>query len=1694
MQQLESDIFAGLNSDDEDRAIPKGDYRYALNIHTGSSEGGNKGAIVNMKGNTLISVSLPAGTNKVVGTTRDQATQSIIYLVWNSNSDDQIYQFSEKTQTIELIAKADFNFQENKIIHGLDLVDSDKLYWTDNNNEPRKINIKKAKNNKPREINLYFDIGSVDIWKTTDVTYTLTINGIQTITGLNAGPSTPGSSSRDEVAERFAYYINHLIETWTGVPVAPNIIASGCGPYVSIKFTDSLENVVDFTSSYGTIQDWVPQNFYIDYNFDVINQIKAPSPCNPSFSYGRDANRDVNSLEEKTFQFAVRYIFDDYEITVLSPYSCLAYEFTCGVAVSGSNYVDIDFSEPRLGDRSSLAVIKKIDILVREGNDGKFKIAQTLDQWDFGIVNNTYRFYNDGIYTVISDADAFKLYDTVPRKSETQEFMKNRLFHGNYTQGFDAVCVDAEVDVTYEETTALETHTVSGYLLIKNYFSGNIFTDNIGQPIYIEDSGDGAQWGGLSDDNSVSDSGNVNNVFSDYKQTLPLNGFTLYLAGTSHVAQTRQQVYDYVTGSWKETNDPSLPFSMSIPDASDGIPLGDNSSKRNNIREYLYQVAGGFRQVFTFNNVPDGTYVLRVSSHRLTSADLNSLTKEYENQSTNLIGTSGDRILTVNGANLYLAETGVIADLTCFNSGTVSGDVGKALSGYLVKNTGQTGTDRIRQPKIEKAGIHIRSGALGLSHQTIASGYSESDLDPLWFNSGYAYTDHNGYWFCSIRTNNVGGSDIEIDPAGDSGRSMQIDLNMQAGADFYDFDGNLYTGPTSASGKPNNDGSKNVDVLCQTSESLTLSSAYIKTTLLDSVSGLPLSGAEIVISDSGVSAITDANGIFKTLVYGDTKTYVDSGASYTKRRVFSAYILPIAGSCSLSMDLISPPVETIPIGPGSPPTEYNASTSEFPFSLVSLNIFIDTGKRSGYKRGWDGRFGLIYRDEGSRMSFVNTDEDLQTHITFYTETDENGNQNNYGIPILTWSINHIPPSWATHYQWVRTKNEQLDDYLQWVVDDVAYVDCEDFSLEVPYTDSEIAKISIRNIAEYADCGAKSFIGIAIDDSYRVRFIKDELGNFYTTYIDLPILSATADNIFVDKSNDIEIKPGVLFEVYRPKSTIESSIYYEFGECFVISKKGLHSGETQIQKLWDFSDNAYAGAIGSVSYATNVAFTTDTSISPLYSGETHYFEVGDKVKIVQAIGYTNSSYEGLHTIVEILSDKTVVIDLAFGSSTPAEPGMMNAPAMGTFGCGDAYYRFRTINTCVTDLEGWYCDDLGASNLSTFNYIDDASVSDFYLSEYQGIGRLNIENANAREIISKNQVTWSGTIIEDSYVNSLNRFDGVDIEDLPEEFGDLMKLQRGENVLLAIAQYRSASLYIQESVLTTTDGTGNLSASDKVIGTVRAFKDAYGTMNPESVAEYQSVVYWWDLNNGSVVRYTQAGLQALSDNKFADFFAQKAKDILSRNLPEPPRTIGVYDPYFVEYIISFDSYDIVEGVPAVEGQTLAYSEWISRWTSFYSYLPEKMEYTGMVTVAFKDGSLWLQDSNSLRNNFFGVQYNSQIQPIVNEGPKNMKAYRAIVVESNEAWSCPKITIPANSKYINGMETRITKSRFINKEGIFYSEIPKDTLTPGFATQLEALINGRDMRGKILNILFQNDDTSEVVFFSFNVKSNLSELSNR
>jgi rRNA processing protein Gar1 len=128
-----------MNKDLDERLVPNGQYRHALNVQISSSEGSDVGTVQNILGNTKLSSFI--GVNpKCVGAIADDKNNALYWFV-KTQYYDFILEYKNKTLTPVLVDvnKNVLKFTDN-IITGINIID-DLLFWTDNYNEPKKINI-----------------------------------------------------------------------------------------------------------------------------------------------------------------------------------------------------------------------------------------------------------------------------------------------------------------------------------------------------------------------------------------------------------------------------------------------------------------------------------------------------------------------------------------------------------------------------------------------------------------------------------------------------------------------------------------------------------------------------------------------------------------------------------------------------------------------------------------------------------------------------------------------------------------------------------------------------------------------------------------------------------------------------------------------------------------------------------------------------------------------------------------------------------------------------------------------------------------------------------------------------------------------------------------------------------------------------------------------------------------------------------------------------------------------------------------------------------------------------------------------------------------------------------------------------------------------------------------------------------------
>ncbi len=145
--------FTGLmDLDSRDDIIAPGWHKYATNVRFY----GNKGnmSVQNVPGNVLVSnSSLPSGTNVCIGGFYDPVKKRVIYFNYNSNGRNGIYSYDFSNDTITKIflcftdsATDILAFDPNYPVHSAAIVyrtttDGDLLYWTDETNRPRYLNI-----------------------------------------------------------------------------------------------------------------------------------------------------------------------------------------------------------------------------------------------------------------------------------------------------------------------------------------------------------------------------------------------------------------------------------------------------------------------------------------------------------------------------------------------------------------------------------------------------------------------------------------------------------------------------------------------------------------------------------------------------------------------------------------------------------------------------------------------------------------------------------------------------------------------------------------------------------------------------------------------------------------------------------------------------------------------------------------------------------------------------------------------------------------------------------------------------------------------------------------------------------------------------------------------------------------------------------------------------------------------------------------------------------------------------------------------------------------------------------------------------------------------------------------------------------------------------------------------------------------
>lgn len=357
-------------------------------------------------------------------------------------------------------------------------------------------------------------------------------------------------------------------------------------------------------------------------------------------------------------------------------------------------------------------------------------------------------------------------------------------------------------------------------------------------------------------------------------------------------------------------------------------------------------------------------------------------------------------------------------------------------------------------------------------------------------------------------------------------------------------------------------------------------------------------------------------------------------------------------------------------------------------------------------------------------------------------------------------------------------------------------------------------------------------------------------------------------------------------------------------------------------------------------------------------------------------------------------------------------------------------------------------------------------------------------------------YSGLFNSISGINNLNQFiqaESITL-DINPRFGSIQKLWARDTDLITFCEDKVLSVPANKDILFSAAGNTALTASNKVLGTPRPYAGEYGiSKNPESFANYGFRAYFTDKARGAVLRLSSMpggggnGLTPISEYGMIDFFADNlaVSTLCIGGFDDNKKAYNLYlDPLTSEWQNKFKSKrvnssgDWEDYIP--QSTVLSFKEKVTGWETRKSF--ENIE--GLISLnnvfyTWKDGMLWRHGMQSQpRLNFYGIQYDSSINFLINEMPEVVKSYKTL----NYLGSKSKQYLYSNAQYQDKTAAEmiaisfIPTSQTVYKDGWYTEYLTTDLQTGGINEYVEK-------EGKWFQYL-KGDDT----FFNTNTDNNV------
>jgi hypothetical protein len=304
-----------------------------------------------------------------------------------------------------------------------------------------------------------------------------------------------------------------------------------------------------------------------------------------------------------------------------------------------------------------------------------------------------------------------------------------------------------------------------------------------------------------------------------------------------------------------------------------------------------------------------------------------------------------------------------------------------------------------------------------------------------------------------------------------------------------------------------------------------------------------------------------------------------------------------------------------------------------------------------------------------------------------------------------------------------------------------------------------------------------------------------------------------------------------------------------------------------------------------------------------------------------------------------------------------------------------------------------------------------------------------------------IIFSGLYNSKTGVNELNQFSMAlnPTKELEPNYGGIQKMFALDTNLLALTEDKVFRILADKDALFNADEGVNVTATNLVLGQAMVYQGNHGiSTHPESFAYFRNNIYFTDAKRGDVIQLTPANGQMfpISSKGMSNFFRDR--------IGTASKLIGCYNGANKAYILSMQGYDPndvsigSETIPSeTSNVTIGYSMRTGGWTSRYSYVPESGVTLNNKFYTFKNGQIYLHNSDTAaRNNFYGVQYDSEVQFIFNDNPTFVSDWLTLNYEGSSGWEAVEIKADQDDGVITGV--RVLDDTWFLKEGKYHGAI--------------------------------------------------------